>query len=225
MILIATCGRCHVAYQLSNSRCKLRSKEEKPWPRNKKKSLTFSPVTWLTPSLTLPILPAPSVFVNCHSPKVLRLLAPWMTVCCCCLEAGGPCSPAPPPLTAADGAFLRDPSRGSCPSVAVPPVLRPLVEILVCLEGGCESVEGARAAAADAEDRRLASLAREGEGAAPLEVDRSVAPFGRLDEMTPTPTPLPGAAAADEARYRSDGRRAGGGPIAEASADWKAAPP
>lgn len=216
MILIATCGRYRFEYQLL----------EFPVPRvPTQKSHTFSPVTWLTPSLTLPILPAPSVFVSCHSPKVLRLLAPWMTVCCCCpAEAGGPCSPAPPP-----GAFLRDPSRGSCPSVAVPPVLRPLVEMLACLEGGCESVEGARAAAAaaaDAEDRKLASLPREEEGAAPLEVDRGVAPtaapLGMLDEVTPTP--LPGAAAADEARHRSDGLRAGGGPIAEASADWKAAP-
>jgi hypothetical protein len=114
--------------------------------------------------------------------------------------------------------------------VAVPPVLRPLVEILACLEGGCEPVEGARApaAVADAEDRRLASLAREDEGAAPLEVDRGVAapaPLGKVGEVAPTPMPLPGAAAADEARYRSDGLRAGGGPIAEASADWKAAPP
>jgi hypothetical protein len=35
--------------------------------------LTFSLVWILTPSLTFPILPAPSVFCNCQSPTILYL--------------------------------------------------------------------------------------------------------------------------------------------------------
>jgi len=35
--------------------------------------LTFSLVWILTPNLTFPILPAPSVFCNCQSPTILYL--------------------------------------------------------------------------------------------------------------------------------------------------------
>jgi hypothetical protein len=35
--------------------------------------LTFSRVWILTPNLTFPILPAPSVFCNCQSPTILYL--------------------------------------------------------------------------------------------------------------------------------------------------------
>lgn len=158
-------------------------------------------MTWLTPSLTLPMLPAPSVLVNCHSPRVLLLRAPCTTVCCGCWDAEevvggverGPAAASPVP-----GAIRREPDREAGPSVIVPPALRPpFVEMLACLEGGRESVNGGRP---EGEDRKLASLAKVELGVAPLEVDRgAAAPFGRLAEVA-TPAPALAPAAADTAR-------------------------
>jgi hypothetical protein len=44
-----------------------------PLVQNIDEKLTFSLVWILTPNLTFPILPAPSVFCNCQSPTILYL--------------------------------------------------------------------------------------------------------------------------------------------------------
>lgn len=118
-------------------------------------SRTFSPVTWLTPSFTLPMLPAPSVFVNCHSPSVLRLRAPCTAVC----------DDVPSPAAEELGAVRREALRDVCPSD--PGTLRPSAEMLACREGGCEPLS------AREEVRRLASRANDEEGAVPVEGDRA----------------------------------------------------